>query len=231
MIVFAFICIIASMKTLKSFYIICLLCVTSLNLQGQDTTASKKIQDIPKNVTDTIVFYNLEKIPCAVSKITSSSIQYSKQNLSHLPIYEIDIQNVDHIKYSNGVIEYYNPNKGDSSNNPFLQKTKMEAQLFKAGYDDGMDTDFHLEITGTLFFVYGFVLPTASIIPAIITSCFAPKIPAASNKNYYPTSYKNGMKVAGKQKKKEIIWYNTLGGTLFGSAFYLLLWQMINAPK
>jgi hypothetical protein len=205
--------------------------MTSLNLQGQDTTASKKIQDIPQNVTDTIVFYNLEKMPCAVTKITSSSIQYSKQNLSHLPIYEIDIQNVDHIKYSNGVIEYYNPNKGDSTNNPFLQKTKMEAQLFKAGYNDGMNTAFHLEKTGNIFFIYSFILPTASIIPAIIASCFAPKIPAESNKNYYPTSYQKGMKLAGKQQKKDVIWYTTLGGTLFGSAFYLLLWQIINAPK
>jgi len=97
------------MRTLKSFYFLCLLCLISLHLQGQDTSTSKKIQDIPQNATDTIVFYNLAKMPCAVSKITSSSIQYSKQNLSHLPIYEIDIQNVDHIKYSNGVIEYYNP--------------------------------------------------------------------------------------------------------------------------
>jgi len=107
----------------------------------------------------------------------------------------------------------------------------MEAQLFKEGYNDGMNTDFHVEITGTLFFIYGFVLPTASIIPAIISSCIAPKIPAESNKNYYPTSYQNGMKLAGKKQKKDVIWYNTLGGTLFGSAFYLLLWQMINAPK
>jgi hypothetical protein len=219
------------MRTLKSFYFLCLLCLISLHLQGQDTSTSKKIQDIPQNATDTIVFYNLAKMPCAVSKITSSSIQYSKQNLSHLPIYEIDIQNVDHIKYSNGVIEYYNPSKGDSTNNPALQKTKMEAQLFKEGYNDGMNTDFHVEITGTLFFIYGFVLPTASIIPAIISSYIAPKIPAESNKNYYPTSYQNGMKLAGKKQKKDVIWYNTLGGTLFGSAFYLLLWQMINAPK
>jgi len=219
------------MKTLKSFYITCLLCVTSLNLQGQDTTASKKIQDIPQNATDTIVFYNLSKMPCVVTKITSASIQYSKQNITRLPIYEIDIQNVDHIKYSNGVIEYYNPSKGDSTNNPALQKTKMEAQLFKEGYNDGMNTDFHVEITGTLFFIYGFVLPTASIIPAIISSYIAPKIPAESIKNYYPTSYQNGMKLAGKKQKKDVIWYNTLGGTLFGSAFYLLLWQMITAPK
>lgn len=121
------------MTTLKCFCIACLSCLISLNLQGQDTTSTKKIQDISQNATDTIVFYNLEKMPCAVSKITSASIQYSKQNITNLPIYEIDIQNVDHIKYSNGVIEYYNPNKGDSSNNPVLQKTKMEAQLFKAG--------------------------------------------------------------------------------------------------
>jgi len=203
----------------------------SLNLQGQDTTSTKKIQDISQNATDTIVFYNLEKMPCAVSKITSASIQYSKQNITNLPIYEIDIQNVDHIKYSNGVIEYYNPNKGDSSNNPVLQKTKMEAQLFKAGYEDGMDTDFGLEVTGTLFFVYSFVFAPVSIIPAIISGSIAPKIPAESNKNYFPSSYKNGMRLAGKKQKKSVIWYNTLGGTFFGSAFYLLLWQMIHAPK
>jgi hypothetical protein len=107
--------------------------MTSLNLQGQDTTASKKVQLIPQNAIDTIVFYNLAKMPCVVTKITSASIQYSKQNLSHLPIYEIDIQNVDHIKYSNGVIEFYNPSKGDSTNNPALQKTKMEAQFIQSG--------------------------------------------------------------------------------------------------
>jgi hypothetical protein len=166
-----------------------------------------------------------------VTKITSASIQYSKQNITRLPIYEIDIQNVDHIKYSNGVIEYYNPSKGDSTNNPVLQKTNMEAQLFLAGYNDGMDTDFGLEVTGTLFFVYSFVFAPVSIIPAIISGSIAPKIPAESNKNYFPTSYKNGMRLAGKKQKKGIIWYNTIGGTLFGSAFYLLLWQMINAPK
>jgi hypothetical protein len=219
------------MKTLKYFCIACLSCLISLNLQGQDTTSTKKIQDISQNATDTIVFYNLEKMPCAVSKITSASIQYSKQNITNLPIYEIDIQNVDHIKYSNGVIEYYNPNKGDSSNNPVLQKTKMEAQLFKAGYEDGMDTDFGLEVTGTLFFVYSFVFAPVSIIPAIISGSIAPKIPAESNKNYFPSSYKNGMRLAGKKQKKSVIWYNTIGGTFFGSAFYLLLWQMIHAPK
>jgi len=219
------------MTTLKCFCIACLSCLISLNLQGQDTTSTKKIQDISQNATDTIVFYNLEKMPCAVSKITSASIQYSKQNITNLPIYEIDIQNVDHIKYSNGVIEYYNPNKGDSSNNPVLQKTKMEAQLFKAGYEDGMDTDFGLEVTGTLFFVYSFVFAPVSIIPAIISGSIAPKIPAESNKNYFPSSYKNGMRLAGKKQKKSVIWYNTIGGTFFGSAFYLLLWQMIHAPK
>jgi len=224
--VFAFICIIVNMKTLKSFYITCLLCVTSLNLQGQDTTASKKIQDISQNATDTIVFYNLAKMPCVVTKITSASIQYSKENITRLPIYEIDIQNVDYIKYRNGVIEYYNPNKGDSTNNPFLQKTKMEAQLFKAGYDDGMETDFHLEKTGTLFFLYNFLVPVASIIPAIISSSIAPKIPVESNKNYFPTSYKNGMKLAGKKQKKFAIWYNSLGGTFFGTAFYIVMWQI-----
>jgi len=224
--VFEFICIIVNMRTLKSFYITCLLCLTSLNLQGQDTTTSKKIQDIPQNTTDTIVFYNLEKMPCVVTKITSASIQYSKQNITRLPIYEIDIQNVDHIKYSNGVIEYYNPNKGDSTNNPALQKTKMEAQLFKEGYNDGMNTDFHLEKTGTLFFLYNFLVPVASIIPAIISSSISPKIPAESNKNYFPTSYKNGMKLAGKKQKKFAIWYNSLGGTFCGSAFYLLMWQI-----
>ena len=218
------------MKALKRFYMACALFLTSMNLQGQDT-ATKKIQDIPQNVTDTIVFYNLVKMPCVVTKITSASVQYSKQNITHLPIYEIDIQNVDHIKYSNGVIEYYNPSKGDSSNNPLLVKTKMEAQLFKAGYNDGMDTDFRLEATGTLFFIYSFVFAPVSIIPAIISSSIAPKIPAESNKNYYPTSYKNGMRLAGKEQKKGIIWYNTIGGTLFGSAFYLLLWQMTHAPK
>jgi len=219
------------MTNLKCFCIACLSCLISLNLQGQDTTSTKKIQDISQNATDTIVFYNLEKMPCAVSKITSASIQYSKQNITNLPIYEIDIQNVDHIKYSNGVIEYYNPNKGDSSNNPVLQKTKMEAQLFKAGYEDGMDTDFGLEVTGTLFFVYSFVFAPVSIIPAIISGSIAPKIPAESNKNYFPSSYKNGMRLAGKKQKKSVIWYNTIGGTFFGSAFYLLLWQMIHAPK
>ncbi len=219
------------MKTLKSFYITCLLCVISLNLQGQDTTTSKKIQDIPQNAIDTIVFYNLAKMPCVVTKITSASIQYCKQNITHLPIYEIDIQNVDHIKYSNGVIEYYNPNKGDSINNPVLQKTKMEAQLFKEGYNDGMNTDFHVVQTGTLFFIYSFVFVTVSIIPAIISSCIAPKIPAESNKNYYPTSYQKGMRLAGKKQKKDVIWYNTLGGTLFGGAFYLLLWQITQAPR
>jgi hypothetical protein len=205
--------------------------MTSLNLQGQDTTASKKVQLIPQNAIDTIVFYNLAKMPCVVTKITSASIQYSKQNLSHLPIYEIDIQNVDHIKYSNGVIEFYNPSKGDSTNNPALQKTKMEAQLFKAGYNDGMNTDFHVEITGTLFFIYSFVFAPVSIIPAIISGSIAPKIPAESNKNYYPTSYQKGMRLAGKKQKKDAIWYNTLGGTLFGGAFYFLLWQMTHAPK
>jgi len=219
------------MTTLKCFCIACLSCLISLNLQGQDTTSTKKIQDISQNATDTIVFYNLEKMPCAVSKITSTSIQYSKQNITNLPIYEIDIQNVDHIKYSNGVIEYYNPNKGDSSNNPVLRKTKMEAQLFKAGYEDGMDTDFGLEVTGTLFFVYSFVFAPVSIIPAIISGSIAPKIPAESNKNYFPSSYKTGMRLAGKKQKKSVIWYNTIGGTFFGSAFYLLLWQMIHAPK
>ena len=75
MIVIAFICNIANMKTIKSFYIICLLCVTSLNLQGQDTTASKKIQDIPQNVTDTIVFYNLAKylVPLLKSQVHQSN--------------------------------------------------------------------------------------------------------------------------------------------------------------
>lgn len=208
-----------------------LLLLASMNLQGQDTATAKKSQAISASATDTIVFYNLEKMPCVVTKITSASIQYSKQNITHLPIYEIDIQNVDHIKYSNGVIEYYNPTKGDSLNNPVLQKTKMEAQLFKEGYNDGMNTNFHLDVTGTLFFVYSFVFAPVSIIPAIISGSIAPQIPAESNKNYFPASYKNGMRVAGKKQKKDVIWYNTIGGTLFGSAFYFLLWQMINAPK
>jgi len=94
-----------------------------------------------------------------------------------------------------------------------------------------MDTDFGLEVTGTLFFVYSFVFAPVSIIPAIISGSIAPKIPAESNKNYFPSSYKNGMRLAGKKQKKSVIWYNTIGGTFFGSAFYLLLWQMIHAPK
>ena len=223
---FTFFCIIANMKTLKSFYIACTLFLASVNLQGQDTATAKKIQDIPQNATDTIVFYNLAKMPCVITKITSVSIQYSKQNITNLPIYEIDIQNVDHIKYSNGVIEFYNPTKGDSTNNPVLQKTKMEAQLFSAGFNDGMMTDFHLEKTGTFFFLYNFLVPAASIIPAIISSSIAPKIPAESNKNYFPSSYKNGMRLAGKKQKKFIVWYNSLGGTFFGTAFYLILWQI-----
>jgi hypothetical protein len=50
-------------------------------------------------------------------------------------------------------------------------------------------------------------------------------------KTTIPTSYQKGMRLAGKKQKKDAIWYNTLGGTLFGGAFYFLLWQMTHAPK
>lgn len=204
------------MLKVKHLTLTLLLLTISFRCFAQSNNNNDSVNVQPQK--DTIVLYDLSKIACRIAAVKENSIIYFVPNTNFYTInYELSFEKIDQIKYINGETVYYNPSKGDSTNNMVLKNIKFERNLYLEGfrdYETNGNRIFNLYL-GEIFFFTSFLMGPAMIVPAIISGSIKPKIPGNLKQAYYPESYKNGFTQAASNAKKSIIKTNVFGGIVF----------------
>lgn len=220
---------------MKSLTRISILFFASMLLLAGKASANIQKDSVKLDIgMDTIIMFDMSKVACRVHTIKENGIIYSiESQKNNIQNFEIFNSRIDHIKFSGGEILYYNPLKGDSTNNLVLKNILIEQGLFFKGYKDYQKNNlqlFHPHV-GSVFFVTSLVLGPISIVPAVISASVKPKIRGKYKEAYYPESYKKGLVQAGSEHKKTLIKANVLFGMFYQILGGLIIWGIKSGGK
>lgn len=166
---------------------------------------------------DVIELNDGEEIRGRVTEIGVSTITYKKLSNPDGPLYEVEKERVELIRYENGTEETFKEETGNRT-------TQSDIDFFIKGQRDADRFYQNYKTASTSTLIVSLLSPLAGLIPAIATSASPPK----DNNLGYPNSelfdvndYRRGYQLRARKIKSRKVWTNW--GIAFGVNLVLVI--------